>query len=73
MSTLSSKKRASIPKFVFVLTSHFKFVDPDEGGLSNVLPYANIGSMKSWGMDGTLAYTHTFNKDMALTVRGNFT
>ncbi len=46
---------------------------PDEGGLSNVLPYANIGSMKSWGMDGTLAYTHTFNKDMALTVRGNFT
>ena len=27
---------------------------PDEGGLSNVLPYANIGSMKSWGMDGTL-------------------
>jgi hypothetical protein len=24
-------------------------------------------------MDGTLAYTHTFNKDMALTVRGNFT
>ncbi len=29
--------------------------------------------MKSWGMDGTLAYTHTFNKDMALTVRGNFT
>lgn len=46
---------------------------PDEGGLSNVLPYANIGSMKSWGMDGTLAYTHTFNKDMSLTVRGNFT
>ena len=46
---------------------------PDEGGLSNVLPYANIGSMKSWGMDGTLAFTHTFNKDMALTVRGNFT
>ena len=46
---------------------------PDEGGLSNVLPYANIGSMKSWGMDGTLAYTHTFNKDMALIVRGNFT
>lgn len=46
---------------------------PDESGLSNVLPYANIGSMKSWGMDGTLAYTHTFNKDMSLTVRGNFT
>lgn len=46
---------------------------PDESGLSNVLPYVNIGSMKSWGMDGTLAYTHTFNKDMALTVRGNFT
>lgn len=46
---------------------------PDESGLSNVLPYVNIGTMKSWGIDGTLAYTHTFNKDMALTVRGNFT
>ena len=46
---------------------------PDESGLSNVLPFVNIGSMKSWGIDGTLAYTHTFNKDMALTVRGNFT
>lgn len=46
---------------------------PDESGLSNVLPFVNIGTMKSWGIDGTLAYTHTFNKDMALTVRGNFT
>ncbi len=35
---------------------------PDESGLSNVLPYVNIGAMKSWGIDGTLAYTHTFNK-----------
>lgn len=46
---------------------------PDESGLSNVLPYVNIGAMKSWGVDGTLAYTHTFNKDMSLTMRGNFT
>lgn len=46
---------------------------PDEAGLSNVLPFTNIGGMKSWGTDGTLAYTHTFSKDMALTVRGNFT
>lgn len=46
---------------------------PDESGLSNVLPYANIGAMKSWGTDGTLAYTHTFSKDMSLTLRGNFT
>ena len=29
--------------------------------------------MKSWGTDGTLAYTHTFSKDMSLTLRGNFT
>lgn len=46
---------------------------PDESGLSSVLPYVNIGSMDSWGIDGTLAYTHTFNKDMSLTVRGNLT
>lgn len=46
---------------------------PDEAGLSNVLPYTNIGGMKSWGTDGTLAYTETFNKDMALTIRGNLT
>lgn len=46
---------------------------PEEAGLSNALPYTNIGSMKSWGTDGTLAYTHTFNKDMVLTMRGNLT
>lgn len=34
---------------------------PDEGGLSNVLPYANIGSMKSWGMDGyTSLYSYIY-------------
>jgi hypothetical protein len=27
---------------------------PDETGLTNVLPYTNIGGMKSWGVDGTL-------------------
>lgn len=46
---------------------------PDESGLNEVLPYTNIGGMKSWGVDGTVAYTHTFNKDMAVTVRGNYT
>lgn len=46
---------------------------PNEAGLSDVLPYTNIGGMRSWGIDGTIAYTHTFNKDMALTVRGNYT
>lgn len=46
---------------------------PDETGLTNVLPYTNIGGMKSWGVDGTLAYSHPFNKDMSLTVRANYT
>lgn len=46
---------------------------PDEAGLASSLPYTNIGAMKSWGTDGTIAYTHTFNKDMSFTVRGNLT
>lgn len=46
---------------------------PDEGGLSNVLPYANIGSMKSWGVDGNASWKQRMGKDMSLTVRGNFT
>lgn len=46
---------------------------PEEAGFNNALPYTNIGNMKSWGTDGTVAYTHTFNKDMITTVRANFT
>jgi TonB-linked SusC/RagA family outer membrane protein len=46
---------------------------PEEVGMNNVLPYTNVGSMKSWGADGTLAYSGKINQDMNFTVRGNFT
>lgn len=45
---------------------------PDFVGLVN-MPYGNVGSMVSWGSDGTLAFNHRINKDMEFTLRGNFT
>lgn len=45
---------------------------PDFVGLPN-MPYGNVGQMESWGSDGNIAYTHIFNDDMDLTVRGNYT
>jgi TonB-linked SusC/RagA family outer membrane protein len=45
---------------------------PDYVGLTT-MPYGNVGKMESWGSDGNAAYTHTLNKDMDFTVRGNFT
>ena len=46
---------------------------PLESGLESTLPYANIGDMSSWGLDGHAAYSQSINKDMDFTVRGNFT
>lgn len=37
------------------------------------MPYSNVGKMESYGADGNISYTYDFNKDMSLTVRGNFT
>lgn len=37
------------------------------------MPYGNVGSMKSWGGDGNFEFFHEFNKDLRLTLRGNFT
>lgn len=37
------------------------------------MPYGNVGSMKSWGADGNFEYYHPFNKDLQVTLRGNFT
>ena len=37
------------------------------------MPYGNVGSMKSWGGDGNFAFFHEFNKDLQVTLRGNFT
>ena len=45
---------------------------PEESGLIS-LPWANVGSMKSWGADGNITFNHTFNKDWSMTLRGNFT
>ncbi len=45
---------------------------PDEFGLVT-LPYANVGKMKSWGIDGHVSYTHQFNQDAFLVVRANLT
>ncbi len=45
---------------------------PGEFGLVS-LPWANVGKMKSWGIDGHVAYTHTFTPDTYITFRGNFT
>lgn len=45
---------------------------PDEIGLES-LPWANIGSMKSHGMDGNITFTKNWNQDWRTTLRGNFT
>ncbi|OJU34229.1 MAG: SusC/RagA family TonB-linked outer membrane protein [Bacteroidales bacterium 45-6] len=45
---------------------------PDEMGLVS-LPFANVGKMKSWGIDGHISYTQTINKDSYFVLRGNFT
>jgi TonB-linked SusC/RagA family outer membrane protein len=45
---------------------------PDEMGLVT-LPFANVGKMKSWGVDGHVAYTQTINKDSYFVLRANFT
>lgn len=41
------------------------------GVISN--PYANVGRMQSSGADGNITYATKLNKDMSLTLRGNFT
>lgn len=45
---------------------------PDEMGLVT-LPFANVGEMKSWGIDGHLSYTQKINRDAYFVLRGNFT
>lgn len=45
---------------------------PLEIGLQT-LPYANVGSMESWGFDGNAAFSKNFGKDWTVTARANFT
>lgn len=41
------------------------------GVISN--PFANVGRMKSSGIDGNMSYTGNLSKDIGFTLRGNFT
>lgn len=45
---------------------------PEEMGLVT-LPFANVGKMKSWGIDGHISYTKHFNKDAYMVLRANYT
>lgn len=45
---------------------------PSYVGLVNN-PYGNVGKMKSYGADGNGTYTQVINKDINVTLRGNFT
>jgi TonB-linked SusC/RagA family outer membrane protein len=45
---------------------------PEEMGLVT-LPFANVGKMKSWGMDGHVAYTQPINKNSYFVLRANLT
>jgi len=45
---------------------------PSYAGLTNN-PFGNVGSMVSWGSDGNASYTYNVNKDLSITVRGNYT
>lgn len=45
---------------------------PDEMGLVT-LPFANVGKMKSWGIDGHISFTQTINKDAYFVLRANLT
>lgn len=45
---------------------------PDEMGLVS-LPFANVGKMKSWGVDGHISYTQNINKETYFVLRANLT
>lgn len=46
---------------------------PLESGFNDILPFANIGKMTSWGLDGNASFTQPITKDLNVTLRGNFT
>lgn len=45
---------------------------PDEMGLVT-LPFANVGKMKSWGVDGFVSYRQSLSTDASMMLRANFT
>lgn len=45
---------------------------PEEVGVTTV-PFANVGTMKSWGVDGNISFSQSINKDLSFVLRANFT
>ena len=45
---------------------------PSYVGLTNA-SWGNVGAQLNWGTDGNISYTYDINKDMSVTVRGNYT
>ncbi len=43
------------------------------GLIYSARPYGNVGSMRSFGTDGNISYTHEIKKDWSFTIRGNYT
>lgn len=43
------------------------------GLVHSARPYGNVGSMRSYGTDGNISYTHIIDDDWNFTVRGNYT
>ncbi|MDR2384326.1 MAG: TonB-dependent receptor [Tannerella sp.] len=37
------------------------------------MPYGNVGSMRSYGSDGNVSFTHSFDKKTSFTIRANYT
>ncbi len=51
------QQRVQVPEYVGVVSN----------------PFANVGRMKSSGIDGNMSYTTNLSKDFGFTLRGNFT
>ncbi len=51
------QQRVQVPEYVGVVSN----------------PFANVGKMKSSGIDGNISYSSRINPDMDFTIRGNFT
>ncbi len=43
------------------------------GLVHSARPYGNVGSMRSYGTDGNISYTHIIDDDWNFTIRGNYT
>ncbi len=46
---------------------------PATAGVLSALPYSNIGRVLNRGVDATLAYSHSVNHDLNISLRGTFT